>query len=242
MLDQLLSKNELIHLGKFLEEGEEKGWLGLTALHGFLCALITGPHLIPPSEWHVGAFGEEGLEFSSQEEAQEIMMLMSRLNNHIIYQLGNHITCEPILYDKGQIIDYKNSEEQLARWCAAYIEGTRFDGTWHEEESAVCLLLPFAVLSNEFSLVGDKDDEGNIINDDSKQRMNFIENIPLYMQELYELWLSLREYAGEENEYQRAYTPYERPTEKIGRNELCPCGSGKKYKKCCLDSEGVTYH
>lgn len=22
---------------------------------------------------------------------------------------------------------------------------------------------------------------------------------------------------------------------KIGRNEMCPCGSGKKYKKCCLD-------
>ena len=22
---------------------------------------------------------------------------------------------------------------------------------------------------------------------------------------------------------------------KPGRNELCPCGSGKKYKKCCLD-------
>ena len=21
---------------------------------------------------------------------------------------------------------------------------------------------------------------------------------------------------------------------KIGRNELCPCGSGLKYKKCCL--------
>ena len=23
-------------------------------------------------------------------------------------------------------------------------------------------------------------------------------------------------------------------TEKIGRNDPCPCGSGKKYKKCCL--------
>jgi uncharacterized protein YecA (UPF0149 family) len=22
-------------------------------------------------------------------------------------------------------------------------------------------------------------------------------------------------------------------TDKIGRNEPCPCGSGKKYKKCC---------
>ncbi len=21
---------------------------------------------------------------------------------------------------------------------------------------------------------------------------------------------------------------------KIGRNDLCPCGSGKKYKKCCI--------
>jgi len=22
-------------------------------------------------------------------------------------------------------------------------------------------------------------------------------------------------------------------TDKIGRNDPCPCGSGKKYKKCC---------
>ena len=22
---------------------------------------------------------------------------------------------------------------------------------------------------------------------------------------------------------------------KIGRNEPCPCGSGKKFKKCCID-------
>jgi hypothetical protein len=24
---------------------------------------------------------------------------------------------------------------------------------------------------------------------------------------------------------------------KIGRNQLCPCGSGKKYKYCCLSQE-----
>jgi uncharacterized protein len=23
------------------------------------------------------------------------------------------------------------------------------------------------------------------------------------------------------------------PSKKVGRNEPCPCGSGKKYKKCC---------
>ncbi len=24
--------------------------------------------------------------------------------------------------------------------------------------------------------------------------------------------------------------------EKIGRNDSCPCGSGKKYKKCCINN------
>ena len=27
--------------------------------------------------------------------------------------------------------------------------------------------------------------------------------------------------------------PYRREAAKIGRNDPCPCGSGKKYKKCC---------
>ena len=27
--------------------------------------------------------------------------------------------------------------------------------------------------------------------------------------------------------------PYQRESAKIGRNDPCPCGSGKKYKKCC---------
>ena len=27
--------------------------------------------------------------------------------------------------------------------------------------------------------------------------------------------------------------PYQRETPKVGRNDTCPCGSGKKYKKCC---------
>ena len=27
--------------------------------------------------------------------------------------------------------------------------------------------------------------------------------------------------------------PIKRATPKVGRNEPCPCGSGKKYKKCC---------
>ena len=28
--------------------------------------------------------------------------------------------------------------------------------------------------------------------------------------------------------------PPARSSRKIGRNDPCPCGSGKKFKKCCL--------
>ena len=27
--------------------------------------------------------------------------------------------------------------------------------------------------------------------------------------------------------------PRQSRSRKVGRNELCPCGSGRKYKKCC---------
>jgi SEC-C motif len=30
------------------------------------------------------------------------------------------------------------------------------------------------------------------------------------------------------------FTPDRRPSEKLGRNDPCFCGSGKKYKHCCL--------
>jgi uncharacterized protein YecA (UPF0149 family) len=31
--------------------------------------------------------------------------------------------------------------------------------------------------------------------------------------------------------------PPPRRVVKIGRNEPCPCGSGRKYKKCCIGAE-----
>lgn len=36
--------------------------------------------------------------------------------------------------------------------------------------------------------------------------------------------------------YKEAHTQKVRNFNKIGRNDPCPCGSGKKYKNCCLSS------
>ena len=34
----------------------------------------------------------------------------------------------------------------------------------------------------------------------------------------------------------RRERPVVRPGLKIGRNDPCPCGSGRKYKKCCQEA------
>jgi preprotein translocase subunit SecA len=33
--------------------------------------------------------------------------------------------------------------------------------------------------------------------------------------------------------------PIRNRNEKVGRNDPCPCGSGKKYKNCCLRKAAV---
>lgn len=50
------------------------------------------------------------------------------------------------------------------------------------------------------------------------------------VQEIADFEEGLREFLFEENKYQE---PYKRVRPKVGANELCPCGSGKKFKKCC---------
>ena len=42
------------------------------------------------------------------------------------------------------------------------------------------------------------------------------------------IWNSLKKAAGTK-------TPEASPPGPAGRNDPCPCGSGKKYKKCCLE-------
>ena len=37
--------------------------------------------------------------------------------------------------------------------------------------------------------------------------------------------------------WHQSHTPWMRINQKINRNAPCPCGSGKKYKHCCLGKD-----
>ena len=51
-----------------------------------------------------------------------------------------------------------------------------------------------------------------------------------------------RVHASFESELAPTSSPSERAALKVGRNDACPCGSGKKYKKCCGSAGGGTIH
>lgn len=64
--------------------------------------------------------------------------------------------------------------------------------------------------------------------------LNFVPNIVI-CDELTER--SMGELEGIPYEYPEVKNTEVRKKKKVGRNESCPCGSGKKFKKCCIGKE-----
>jgi uncharacterized protein len=62
-----------------------------------------------------------------------------------------------------------------------------------------------------------------------EQREDVIVHMAAGLLEAYQYFRSQREaYAGTTFTHEPRHT-----ASKVGRNDPCPCGSGKKYKKCC---------
>jgi uncharacterized protein len=58
------------------------------------------------------------------------------------------------------------------------------------------------------------------------QRAALTAQIESSVLQMHSFWLPLRQAMAERQTAQRM-------SAKVGRNEPCPCGSGKKFKKCC---------
>ncbi|HLI17586.1 MAG TPA: UPF0149 family protein [Rhodanobacteraceae bacterium] len=61
------------------------------------------------------------------------------------------------------------------------------------------------------------------------QREKITEAIPKGVAEIYRFWRSRRAVSDAD----RVAGASARRSQKTGRNEPCPCGSGRKFKKCC---------
>lgn len=74
----------------------------------------------------------------------------------------------------------------------------------------------------------------------SFEKMSYLETIKYVDMDSLDIYTNKKHFKDRykkpsNNNYPReALTPVINETPKINRNDLCPCGSGKKYKKCCL--------
>lgn len=232
-LNRSLSEPQLVKLNAFLSTPfAEAKPMTLTQAHGFLCAILSAPNLIMPSQWQPVLFGGEP-EFNSMEEAQEIIGTLMQLNNQTSRQLRGEEKLELLLWEQNKNIPLSEcSFELLAEWCKGYLQGAQLDPLWCTDKEAITLLLPFGVLANQFDLRGDKDADGNIIHDDMPFKKEYKNHLLEYIEDNYYYW---EDYRNNPMPIYDEQEPYQRMFVKVGRNDPCPCGSGKKYKKCCID-------
>jgi len=173
-----------------------------------------------PSEYYREVCGGEmsdACEFSSLEEANEILGLMVRQWNTIASTLFKDEVYVPLL------LQDENGVAKGNDWAHGFMRGTLMrHGGWAElvedEEHGGCMV-PVFMLHYEY----DEDPEMR-----PEQRENIKAHMAAGLLQAYRYFRAQRQVsAGAHASEPRRSTP------KVGRNDPCPCGSGKKYKKCC---------
>jgi uncharacterized protein len=197
----------------------------IESIHGFMTAIICSPSLIKPSEWMGYIFEDENGEehdFKSEKTAKEIIEIIMSMYNDIAHNI-NETKFKPLLsIDKNEI-----TPDDAKLWCKGFLEGlSLWDEDFKEliqDENFIDIIIPMLLLNNPDVFFKEaQNDLGNL----SEEEKNKLKNAAL--DTLAECAIDLRYYFIEDD-------PNAKDTikEKIGRNEPCPCGSGKKYKKCC---------
>ena len=220
-----LTNSELDRLGDFLKSCKGGMAMNLEELDGFFSALIAGPEPVLQSEYNREVFGgemAEAVEFANLDEAQEILNLMMRHWNKIASTLYKGEIHVPMIFED------ENGQLHGNDWAHGFMRGMhmRHDG-WSElvndEERGGCLI-PMMVLYHEH----DEDPEMRPEPITPDKREQVIAGMAVGLLGAYKYFREQREADLSMN------TPEPRSNaSKIGRNDPCPCGSGKKYKKCC---------
>lgn len=218
------------------------GTLWFHELQGFLFAIVSSPETIPPSEWLPMIGDDEGLNFVDQEEAQEILGLVMALYNEANTAVLERSNALPTgcAFDKDiwKNFDDDSSISQWSRgfasghdWLAEVWEQYLF-GELNEECGATLMVLSFfgsRKLAGAYykDMAPGKRKRGDASFEDFAKTMRemFPDALASYAhigRSIFEAVLEHSKGGGEPA-----------VSNKIGRNEPCPCGSGKKYKKCC---------
>ncbi len=244
-----LTPNDVQNLETHLKQFKTAKSFDLTGLDGFLHGIVTMPNFVTPSEWIQMALTEESVS-RDPKKAEELFALVFRYYNEIARIAAEESTPTPRC---------DGSPEQCQTWMKGFAKAFVFDQAALEKlmESEVEHESGVGVMMFSYLLDFDEMQKANVGKNQilefeeaylhsSKQ---FKQNTAEHNQELIMILVKLlRGLLKPKNTKRSSLTntnaleidgfgfggsgTIRRETPKVGRNEPCPCGSGKKYKHC----------
>jgi uncharacterized protein len=223
-IDGPLTEEELDELDQFLMSHETPDdCMDISMLDGFLTALAIGPNTLAPSAWMPVIWGGE-MTWTSRERLDRISSLIFRHANAVLFFLRDDPdSFDPLLYEEREGDKVVQIPEE---WCSGFVQGMALDEeAWQpllDSDAGQELLFPILLFGTE-SGGHDLEEEPEL----QSQRPELVAALGESVLGIQAYWLPQR----------NARSTRRREEPKVGRNDLCPCGSGKKFKKCCGSPE-----
>lgn len=217
-------------LSEFLQDCGDKA-LSITAIKGLMFAIANSPVEVPPDRWLKLAFGTDQPVYSSEEQGSSIRHSLFNLlaSTYETIASGREVLPDDCRAETVDSVEFK----RLGEWSNGYGQGSSMlmdvwtevlkhpqVSVWEESWSSCMILLN--VWSNSASLLEKAKEPGG------PDVTKMLEAMPAVAREMAVMSHDIRDIWQKS----QAKTDPVR-VDKVGRNDPCPCGSGKKYKKCC---------
>lgn len=258
--DKKVTEKDIKILVNFLERNYPMDFI---MIHGILAAVASGPKLLYPGEW-IKFLALDQAKYRSTDEFKDILRIMLSMYNRICGQFEKGNFQIPGL-DSNQLIKEETAPIK-SKWAVGYMFAVSLNAeTWLINKEVAALILP--ILSAGFS--AESLQESVTKSDSMAAHLGGIKELYIFIKKhnmlaqvdnvicsqdellataktIYQYWLPQRDHLNsDEFQFLKIETDpqvLKRKKVQVGRNESCPCGSGKKYKRCCLTSEEIVYH
>ena len=229
MIPQPLSDVEFERVHEILERFGDKRAMNLEQIDGFLAALVCGPEEVSQSEYLSEIWGDNIVNenaFASQGILQDLVTLITRHRDVIAYTLQSGDVYTPLLLEDQHGIACGNG------WANGFVRGMELRkndwATLVSDDENGGSLVPIFALAHEHDPDPEMRSYDKPVSPELREKL--IIGAAAGVIRIYRYFQGQRFTAtdaiGDSNAYRRSTT-------KVGRNEPCPCGSGKKFKRCC---------
>jgi uncharacterized protein len=232
-----LTDAEFDRLSATLARFSHERSMNVEELDGFLAALVCGPDMALPSEYLSEICGRDLLVKGAEidpAELQDFLSLLLRHWNVIADTLNSGDLYLPLL-----LLD-DNGVSRANDWAKGFVRGMQVQPSdWSllvDDEDNGGSLIPIFALAHEH----DPDPSLRPYQEpiSTEKREELIAGAAAGVIQIYHYFEASRLLGAD---LVQSISTFRRESPKIGRNEPCPCGSGKKFKQCCGKS-GTTRH